>query len=84
MKMKTQDEGSLCAIKVPHHQQKQQQQQQQHPNQQQQHQYQQQQHPDTHRHNLCRLWNQCVMERFLKANLFMICCVMAGLLLVFH
>lgn len=27
-------------------------------------------------------WNDQIMERFIKANLFMICCVAAGLLLV--
>lgn len=27
-------------------------------------------------------WNQHIMERFIKANLFVICCVAAGLLLV--
>lgn len=27
-------------------------------------------------------WNDHIMERFIKANLFIICCVAAGLLLV--
>lgn len=27
-------------------------------------------------------WNERIMERFIKANLFIICCVAAGLLLV--
>lgn len=27
-------------------------------------------------------WNEHIMERFIKANLFVICCVAAGLLLV--
>ncbi|XP_075164870.1 reduction in Cnn dots 6 isoform X1 [Haematobia irritans] len=29
-------------------------------------------------------WNQYVMERFIKANLFVICCVAAGLLLIVY
>lgn len=34
---------------------------------------------------LKNFWNDHIMERFIKANLFIICCVAAGLLLVsFH
>lgn len=29
-----------------------------------------------------QFWNERIMERFIKANLFIICCVAAGLLLV--
>lgn len=67
-------------LQLQHHQQ-----QQQHHQQQQQQQKQQQQYKNKNnnkRNSIQTFWNDQIMERFIKANLFMICCVAAGLLLV--
>ncbi|XP_055858649.1 uncharacterized protein LOC129921045 [Episyrphus balteatus] len=38
--------------------------------------------PTTVLDRLCDFWNERIMERFIKANLFLICCIAAALLLI--